>query len=65
MATSFGQLKADGHSHGPLGHGGRHRVGGHGMDKSAEHKSNPHTMGSKAGHTMENDHGGGFGMGVG
>lgn len=62
MAESYGQLKSDGHSHGPLGHGGRHRVGGHGMDKSNGHMDNLHTQGSKEGHTMSNDHGGPFGM---
>jgi hypothetical protein len=64
MAESYGQDKTMGHSHGPLGHGGHHRVGGHGMDKSNGHMDNPHTMGHGLGHTMSNEHGGSFGMGI-
>jgi hypothetical protein len=63
MAMSFGQDKADGHSHGPLGHGGIHRMGGHGSNKSNGPKANPFTQGSEAGHTMANSHGGGMPMG--
>lgn len=62
MAMSFGQLKADGHSHGPVGHGGNHRVGGHGMNKSNSHMSNPHTMDPK-GMTMSHETGGGLPVG--
>lgn len=63
MAMSFGQHKADGFSHGPMGHGGIHRVGGHGSHASAAPMSNPHTQGSNEGHTMGHEHGGDFGMG--
>ena len=63
MGMSFGQHMADGHSHGPLGHGGIHRVGGHGMHASMSPKSNPQTQGSEAGHTMSNSHGGALPMG--
>jgi hypothetical protein len=62
MAMSFGQLKADGHSEGMLGHGGHHRVGGHGMHMG-NHMSNPQTNNSNAGHTMANSHGGAMPMG--
>ena len=63
MAESFGQHKTMGHSHGPLGHGGMHRVGGHGVHGSHPPMSNPHTQGHNAGHTMANEHGGMMGMG--
>ena len=56
MAMSFGQHKSDGHSHGPLGHGGQHRVGGHGTDVGSP-MSNPHVQ-TPGGHTMTNQHGG-------
>ena len=62
MAESFGQLKAVGHSHGSVGHGGMHRVGGHGTAVGHMH-SNPHTQSNMAGHTMKHEHGGNFGMG--
>lgn len=64
MGTSLGQEKGDGHSSGSPGHGGMHRMGGHGTHKGSP-KSNPHTQGSEAGHTMANSHGGMFPMGAG
>jgi len=63
MAMSFGQLKSDGHSHGPLGHGGVHRVGGHGMNKSNSPNAGVHVQGRNAGHTMANEHGGSMPLG--
>lgn len=63
MSKSFGQHKADGHSDGPLGHGGHHRMGGHGTPMG-NHKMNPHTIGSNAGHTMMDQHGGDFPQGI-
>lgn len=46
MAMSFGQHMSDGKSHGPFGHGGIHRMGGHGATVGSPH-SNPHTMGNE------------------
>lgn len=62
MSMSFGQHMADGHSHGSLGHGGQHRVGGHGTAVGSI-KPNIHTQNSDAGHTMSNSHGGTVPMG--
>jgi hypothetical protein len=62
MAMSIGQEKGNGHSHGPLGHGG-HFPNSHLTSKSNSHKSNPHVMGSELGHTMTNSHGGAMSMG--
>lgn len=61
MAQSFGQHMPPGKSDGPLGHGGNHRMGGHGS-AAGSHGSNPHTSGS-GGHTMSNSHGGSMPMG--
>jgi hypothetical protein len=63
MGTSMGQAEAKGHSGGELGHGGMHRMGGHGSHVGSP-KSNPHTQGNDAGHTMAMSHGGSFPMGA-
>jgi hypothetical protein len=63
MAMSFGQTKGNGHSHGPLGHGGHMDDKSMKPSGSASHTANPHTQGSSAGHTMSNSHGGGFPVG--
>ena len=63
MAESFGQEKTMGHSHGPLGHGGHHRVGGHGMNNSTEPHTQVHAQGHNLGHTMAHEHGGMMGLG--
>ena len=62
MAMSFGQNSSDGKSMGPLGHGGEHRVGGHGTATSHPPMSSPHVKDPK-GHTMSNSHGGSFPVG--
>lgn len=62
MAMSMGMAKGYGHSHGPLGHGG------HMNDKHMEPHGSAHHMAKvhvqdPGGHTMSNEHGGGFAMG--
>lgn len=63
MAMSMGQEKGLGHSHGPLGHGGHHKVAGP-VTGSNDPKNSPHVQGHNLGHTMSNSHGGGFPMGA-
>ncbi len=59
---AIGQHHADGHSTGGLGHGGQHRVGGHGTAVGSPNSS-PNVQGNNLGHTMANSHGGTVPMG--
>lgn len=54
---------ADGHSSGNLGHGGIHRVGGHGAHVGMVTKSPDVHPATGGGHTMMNSHGGNVPMG--
>jgi hypothetical protein len=62
MAMSMGQHKADGHSHGTLGHGGMHQVSAHMNSMSKGHTSEVHAH-DPGGHTPSMEHGGDFNVG--